>query len=181
MTLYNLALFFHILAMLGLTTVAAFHWTVFHSAISARNGEETLRSICSTARLPLLVFPSLAIVLGTGIYMAARRHAFGRGWISASFLSILLIAAFSIVAGPATRALQRYAREGKSEEIQRLLLRPLLVLPVRLQAALLLTITFLMVNAHQPGFFASDSERRSGLGSRLERLHLAHGPLLKGI
>jgi hypothetical protein len=77
--------------------------------------------------------------------MAARTNAFGRGWISASFLSILLIAAVSIVGGPATRALQRYARQGESEQIRRILLRPLVVMPVRLQLALLLTITFLMV------------------------------------
>lgn len=131
--------------MLGLMIAVVLQWTMLHSAIYARDGEETLRCIRATARLPLLVFPSLVTVLGTGIYMAARINAFGRGWISASFLSILLIAAVSIMAGPATRALQRYARQGESEQIRHTLLRPLLVIPVRLQFALLLTITFLMV------------------------------------
>ncbi|HMF78801.1 MAG TPA: hypothetical protein VK604_24300 [Bryobacteraceae bacterium] len=145
MTIYNVVLFFHILAMLGLMIAVAFQWTMLHSAISARDGEETFRWIRATARLPLLVFPSLVTVLGTGIYMAARTNAFGRGWISASFLSILFIAAVSIVAGPATRALQRYARQEKIEEVRRALLKPLLVAPVRLQFALLLTVTFLMV------------------------------------
>jgi uncharacterized membrane protein len=145
MTVYNLVLFFHILSMLGLTIAVAFHWTMLHSATSALDGEDALRWIRATARLPLLVFPSLLTVLVTGIYMAARTNAFGRGWISASFLSILLIAAVSIVGGPATRALQRYARQGESEQIRRTLLGPLLVMPVRLQLSLLLTITFLMV------------------------------------
>jgi hypothetical protein len=179
MTPYNLVLFFHILAMVGLMVAVAFQWTMLHHAISAlhsakgadarsetvqgiagdsrgaldtatvlrelRDGDQTIRWIRATARLPLLVFPSLITILGTGIYMAARINAFGRGWISASFLSILLIAAMSIAGGPATRALHRYARQGKIEEIRRTLLRPLLVTPVRLQLALLLTITFLMV------------------------------------
>lgn len=145
MTAYNFVLFFHILSMLGLMIAVAFQWTMLRGAISARDGEETLRWVRATARLPLLVFPSLLTVLGTGIYMAARTNAFGRGWISASFLSILLIAAVSIAAGPATRGLQRYARDGESEQIRRTLRRPLLVVPVRLQVALLLTITFLMV------------------------------------
>ena len=60
-------------------------------------------------------------------------------------MAILLIAVFSIAAGPAIRALQSHAREGKSGEIQRLLLRPLLVVPLRVRLALLLTIIFLMV------------------------------------
>ena len=145
MTAYNLILFFHILAMLGLTVAAAFHWTMLHNAKSARDSEQAARWIRATERLPLLVFPSLLVILGSGVYMAAHINAFGRGWINASFLAILLIAAVSIVGGPATRALQRYARQGKRDDIQRTLLRPLLVLPVRLQLALLLTITFLMV------------------------------------
>jgi uncharacterized membrane protein len=145
MTVYNLVLFIHILSMLGVAIAVAFHWAMHDKAISARDGEETLRWIRATAPLPLLLLPSLVAVLGSGIYMASRIQAFGRGWISASLLSILLIAAVSIAAGPATRALQRYAREGKSDEIRRNLVRPLLVIPVRLQVALLLTITFLMV------------------------------------
>jgi uncharacterized membrane protein len=145
MTAYNFVLFLHILAMLGLVVAVAFQWAMHNNAISAREGEETLRWIRATARLPLLVFPSLIAILGSGIYMATRIQAFGRGWISASFLSILVITAVSIAAGPATRALQRYASEGKSDEIQRRLVRPLLIIPVRLQLTLLLTITFLMV------------------------------------
>jgi uncharacterized membrane protein len=145
MLTYKLVLFFHILSMIGLVTADVFQWRMLRNAISARNGEESIRWIRSTARLPVIVFPSLITVLGTGIYMAARINAFRQGWISASFLSILLIAVFSIAAGPATRALQRHAQEGKREESQRLLLRPLLVVPLRLRLALLLTITFLMV------------------------------------
>jgi len=145
MTVYNLVLFFHILSMLGLMIAVAFQWTMLRSAISARDAEEKIRWIRATARLPLLVFPSLLIVLGTGIYMAARINALAAGWISTTFLAILLIAFVSIVAGPATRTLQRYAREGKSEEIQRALRSALLIVSVRLQFALLVTIIFLMV------------------------------------
>jgi hypothetical protein len=142
---YKLVLFFHILSMIGLASADVFQWTMLRNASSARNGEEAIRWIRSTARLPVVVFPSLITVLGTGIYMAARINAFRQGWISASFLAILLIAVFSIAAGPATRALQSHAQEGKSEEIRRLLLRPLLIVPLRLRLALLLTIIFLMV------------------------------------
>jgi hypothetical protein len=145
MTIYNLVLFFHILSMVGLAIAVAFQWTMLHSAISARDGEETLRWIRATARLPLLVFPSLLVVVGTGIYMAARINALGAGWISATFIAILLIAFVSMAAGPATRALQRHAKQGKKEEARRSLLKPLLAISVRLQAALLLTIVFLMV------------------------------------
>jgi hypothetical protein len=145
MTLYNLLLFLHIVAMLGLMTAAAFQWIMFRGAIFSLSSEQSLHWIRSTERLPRVVFPSLLLVLGTGIYMAAHTHAFGRGWISGSFLSILFVAVFSIVGGPATRNLQRNAREGRSEDIRRALSQPLLVIPVRLQLALLLTITFLMV------------------------------------
>jgi uncharacterized membrane protein len=145
MTIYNLVLFFHILSMVGLAIAVAFQWTMLHSAISARDGEETLRWIRATARLPLLVFPSLVVVVGTGIYMAARINALSAGWISATFIAILLIAFVSMAAGPATRALQRHAQQGKKEEARRSLLKPLLAISVRLQAALLLTIVFLMV------------------------------------
>ncbi|HEX4227458.1 MAG TPA: hypothetical protein VHZ07_02230 [Bryobacteraceae bacterium] len=145
MTIYNFVLFIHILAVLGLAIAVAFHWTMHNKAISARESEETLRWIRATARLPLLLLLSLVTVLVSGIYMASRIHAFGRGWISASFLSILLIAVVSISGALATRALQRYAQEEKIDEIRRNLVRPLLVIPVRLQFALLLTIIFLMV------------------------------------
>jgi hypothetical protein len=145
MTVYNLVLFVHILSMLGLAIAVAFQWTMLHNAISARDSEDTLRWIRATARLPLLVFPSLVVVVGTGIYMAARINALGAGWISATFLSILLIAIVSMAAGPAARALQRHAQQGKKEEARQSLLKPLLAVSVRLQAALLLTIVFLMV------------------------------------
>ena len=142
---YKLVLFFHILSMIGLATADVFQWTMLRHAIAARNGEQALRWIRSTARLPLVVFPSLITVLGTGIYLAARINAFRQGWISASFLAILLIAVFSIAAGPAIRALQNHALEGKSGEMKRLLQRPLLIVPLRVRPALLLTIIFLMV------------------------------------
>jgi uncharacterized membrane protein len=145
MTSYNFILFFHILSMAGLMIAVAFQWTMFRSAVSASDGDDTLRWIRATARLPLLVFPSLVIVLVTGIYMAARVNAFGQGWISATFLAILLIAAFSIMGGPATRALQKEAKHGNSDGIRRGLRRPLVVMHVRVQFALLLAITFLMV------------------------------------
>jgi uncharacterized membrane protein len=145
MTSYNFILFFHILSMAGLMIAVAFQWTMFRNAISASDGTDTLRWIRATARLPLVVFPSLFIVLASGIYMAARLNAFGQGWISATFLAILLIAAFSIVGGPATRALQREAMQGNSDGIRRGLRRPLVVMHVRVQFALLLAITFLMV------------------------------------
>lgn len=145
MTVYNLVLFFHILSMLGLAIGVAFHWTMFHGAVSTRDGAESLRWIRAAARLPLLVLPSLTIILGTGIYLAARTNAFEQGWIRASLLSILLIAVVSIAGAPAVRALQRRVREEKIEEIRQTLLNPLLVLPVRMQLALLLAITFLMV------------------------------------
>jgi uncharacterized membrane protein len=145
MTSYNFILFFHILAMAGLMIAVAFQWTMFRSAVAASDGDDTLRWIRATARLPLLVFPSLAIVLATGIYMAARVNAFGQGWIHATFLAILLIAVLSILGGPATRALQKEARQGNSDSIRRGLRRPLVVMHVRVQFALLLAITFLMV------------------------------------
>jgi hypothetical protein len=145
MTVYNLVLFFHILSMVGLMIAIAFQWTMLGSATSARDAEERFRWIRATARLPLLVFPSLLIVLGTGIYMAARINVLNAGWISATFLAILLIAFLGMMTGPTTRMLQRYARESKSAEIQQALRKPLLIMSVRLQFALLVTIIFLMV------------------------------------
>jgi uncharacterized membrane protein len=145
MTVYNFVLFIHILAMLGLAVGLAFHWTMYNKAISARDGDETLRWIRATAQLPLLILPSLIFVLGSGIYMASHIRAFAQGWISASFLSILLIAAVSIAGAPAARALQRCARERNIDETRRSLVHPVSVMPVRLQLALLLTIIFLMV------------------------------------
>jgi uncharacterized membrane protein len=145
MTAYNFILFFHILAMAGLMIAVVFQWTMFRSAVTASDGSDTLRWIRATARLPLLVFPSLVIVLATGIYMAARVNAFGQGWISATFLAILLIAVFSIMGGPATRALQKEVKHGNSNGIRRGLRRPLVVMHVRVQFTLLLAIIFLMV------------------------------------
>jgi uncharacterized membrane protein len=145
MTAYHFILFFHVLSMAGLMIAVAFQWTMFRSAASATDGRDTLRWIRATAQLPLVVFPSLLVILATGIYMAARLSAFGQGWISATFLAILLIAVFSIASGPATRTLQREAMQGNTEGLRRDLRRPLVVMHVRVQFALLLAITFLMV------------------------------------
>ena len=145
MSVSNFVLFFHILSMAGLMIAVSFQWAMFHSAVSATDSIDTLRWIRATARLPLVVFPSLLVVLATGIYMAARVNALGQGWVRATFLAILLIAAFSIVGGPATRALQKEAKEVNSDSIRRGLRRPLIVMHVRVQFALLLAITFLMV------------------------------------
>lgn len=144
MSAYNFVLFFHILAMAGVMIALALEWSLLYRAASASD-DETFRSVNSISRVPLFLLPAFLTVIGTGIYLAARGHLLERGWIRASFLSILLIAAAGIAASVGMRSLQRYARQKKGDQIRHALLSPVLIIPMRLQAALLLTVTFLMV------------------------------------
>jgi uncharacterized membrane protein len=145
MSTYNFILFFHILAMAGVMIALALEWNMLYRAVFSSDNDETFRWIDSISRVPLLLFPAFLTVIGTGIYLAARSHLLERGWIRASFLSILLIAAAGITASVGMQSLQRYARQRSGDQIRRALLSPVLIIPMRLQAALLLTITFLMV------------------------------------
>ncbi|HVA58826.1 MAG: hypothetical protein WBQ26_01855 [Gemmatimonadaceae bacterium] len=99
MTGYQIALFFHLLALLAATAASS----IVHFAAARRAAAATLRESMDWARLmgsTARVFPIAVITLmATGAYMTASHWHWRQGWVQAGFAGALLLLASGAVVG----------------------------------------------------------------------------------
>lgn len=153
--LYSLALFFHVLAAIGMFAALGIEWTTLRNLARATSGEEARDWLGHFAILRRLYPLSFVTILVTGVYMMTLAWG-GEPWIAVGLLGMLALPA---IAGVMTaRRVRRIGPElGESVELDGSLKARLadsaLQRSHRLRAGLAVGIVFLMTV--KPGWVGS--------------------------
>src|SRR5438477_431207 len=146
LTLYSIALFFHIAGALGVFAALALDWVGISKLRGARTVEQVREWAGMYGIIRALGGASVGALLIFGLYMTAVTWG-PTGWIGIGFLSLLFIAVFGAVSGIRLSRVLAAARSGQGslgEDLRRALQAPLFVASVRARAAVALGVVFLM-------------------------------------
>ena len=156
MTLYTLALFFHIVAALGLFAALVgerVSWGELHRAEDVRQARAALLTATRLSRVGL---GSLLVLFGSGAYLMVSVWG-PRPWLTAGMLSAVPLAGLSgAITLPSIAALRRglmHESNTLPERFSSELRRPALMLSNYVRAAIVLAVVFLMTI--KPGAGAS--------------------------
>jgi len=146
LTLYSIALFFHIAGALGIFAALALDWVGITKLRGVRTVEQVREWAGVYGIVRALGGASVAALLIFGLYMTAVTWG-PTGWIGIGFLSLLFIAVFGAVSG--IRLSRVLAAAGSSEgslgeDLRRALQAPLFVASVRARTAVAIGVVFLM-------------------------------------
>jgi hypothetical protein len=146
LTLYSIALFFHISGTLGVFAALALDWVGLSNLRRARTAEQ-VREWAGVYRItPALGAASVVALLVFGLYMTAVTWG-PTGWIGVGFLSLLLIAGLGAASGVRLGRVLAVAARGQgslAEGVRAQLRAPLFVASVRARTAVALGVVFLM-------------------------------------
>lgn len=157
--LYSLALFAHIVGVLGLFVSMGLQWAITLRLRRSGSMEQVREWIGIVGGASRFGLASGALLLAAGIYMMAA--AWGMtSWLAVSFAAILLMLALGMgVTARRMRAIQRaaavggHASEVIPSAIQRQLRDPALWIAVQMASSTALGVVFLMTT--KPGFVGS--------------------------
>ena len=107
MTLYALALFIHVSAVLVLFAALSIEVLFLYRLRRASTLTEVLVWIDPVPRLPVIVASSGVVTLLSGAYLATRMSAFGLAWPKVAVAALLLMAPLGAVTGRRTRAIRQ--------------------------------------------------------------------------
>lgn len=105
MNLFSLALFIHILATLGLFAGLAIEWLILVALRRAATPRDAGTWTQLWPKLMPLNIASAALLIISGIYLAAKSEDWGEGWIRVSLVALFLIAPLGAIAGRQVRAI----------------------------------------------------------------------------
>jgi hypothetical protein len=148
MTYYSLALFFHFLGLAMLFIGYGLEWIV-SSFLSGATTTDQVRAWLRVYRTSLPVSgPGLLVLILSGGYLAQVSDAMKNGWLSASFIAIVLALGIGFVfILPRVKAIRRALPEGSAAlpaSATALLRAPGLPTFIRVRAMLALGIVYLM-------------------------------------
>src|SRR5438552_1309609 len=146
LTLYSIALFFHIAGALGIFAALALDWVGITKLRGVRTVEQVREWAGVYGIVRALGGASVAALLAFGLYMTAVTWG-PTGWIGIGFLSLLLIAVVGAVSGVRLSRLLAAAGSGQGslgEDLRPQLRAPLFVASVRSRTALALGVVFVM-------------------------------------
>ncbi|TMG54444.1 MAG: hypothetical protein E6H89_02690 [Chloroflexi bacterium] len=146
MTLYSIALFFHIAGALGVFAAPALDWVGITKLRGVRTVEQVREWAGVYGIVRALGGASVAALLIFGLYMTAVTWG-PTGWIGIGFLSLLFIAVFGAVSGIRLSRVLAAAGSGEGslgEDLRRALQAPLFVASVRARTAVAIGVVFLM-------------------------------------
>jgi len=146
LTLYSIALFFHIAGALGVFAALALDWVGIAKLRGARTVEQVREWAGVYGVIRALGAASVAALLIFGLYMTAVTWG-PTGWIGIGFLSLLFIAVFGVVSGIRLSRVFAAAGSGQGslrEDLRGALQSPLFVASVRARTAVALGVVFLM-------------------------------------
>jgi hypothetical protein len=152
MTLYNIALFLHVVGALGIFAVLGVEWAAAGALRHATDVAEARPWFAQLRSLGRLGGPSGITILVTGIYMGTT--AGGRqAWIGLGLLGLVFLA---VVGGIGGRRVAAIARELYSPSMHRdahrfRLQDPLLVASLRVRTAVAMGVVFLMTSKPPAG------------------------------
>src|SRR5262245_59207619 len=107
MTLYALALFIHVSAVLVLFAALSVEVLFLYRLRRASTLTEALAWIDPVPRLPLIVATSGLVTLLSGLYLAIRMSVFGLAWPKVAVAALLLMAPLGAVTGKRMRAIRQ--------------------------------------------------------------------------
>jgi len=148
MTPYSIAVFLHVVAMLGLFVALGAEWLLLSKILLAADTAEARALVRASAILPVVALSSLAFILLTGIYLAAKAKAWTMPWIQVSLGAIVLMGVIGGIAGRRMRAMRKRAANESHTSLdtyQRSAADAALQIAVRMRFATALAIVLLMV------------------------------------
>ena len=145
---HTLALFLHFVGLVGLFVGYGLEWIVSALLRRATNTDQ-LRAWLRVYRTSLPISgPGLLVLIFSGWYLASLSGAMKQGWVSATFLAILLALGIGFVfILPRVRAIRRAMPEGSGglpANVTALLHAPALPTLIRVRGFLALGIVYLM-------------------------------------
>ena len=156
MTLYTLALFFHVVGALGLFAAVVAERVSWGELRRAADLPQARAALLTATRLSRVGLSSTLVLFGSGAYLMVSVWG-PRPWLTAAMLSAVPLAGLSgAITLPSIAALRRgLVHEGSTlpERFSSELRRPLLMLSNYLRAGIVLAVVYLMTT--KPGAGAS--------------------------
>lgn len=115
MNLYLAVLFAHIVATLGFFFGLGTEWLMVRVLRKATSAAEARIWIALWPKLFGLTVASAVLLVGSGVWLAARTTLWSQGWIQVTWVSLLLIAPLSALGGRQMRAIRSSITTGKNE------------------------------------------------------------------
>jgi hypothetical protein len=146
----SVALFAHIVGMLGLFVGLAFEWLSLESISRSAPAAQVAPWVRVLRALPRLVAAAVGLTVVSGLYLAIRVGVVGQGWVRVSLGSMIFMA---ILGGPIVRSKMR-ALLGAGADAdgpatvptpQQMASHPLLRASLRARVAVGLAIVYLMI------------------------------------
>ncbi|TMD43582.1 MAG: hypothetical protein E6I88_01070 [Chloroflexi bacterium] len=147
MSIYSVALFFHILGAFGLMAALAVEDSALRGLRRATTGEQARTWLGAMRTLRVVAPASIALILVMGLYLTAAAWGW-TGWIVSGLGALLLV---GIIGGALTgRRMIRIgpavgrAQGALSDDLRQMVLDPVLLVSARVRAGLVLGTLFLM-------------------------------------
>jgi hypothetical protein len=147
MTPYSIVLFLHVVAMLGLFIALGTELLILSRVSRTVDTGEARVWIRSSAIWPAVALPSIALILLTGAFLAARTGGWTIPWIQVSLGAMVFIGLLGGIAGRRMRAMRQIAANSSAslDAYQRLVTDAALQIPIHMRFAAVLAIVLLMV------------------------------------
>jgi uncharacterized membrane protein len=147
MTPYSIVLFLHVVAMLGLFIALGTELLILSIVSRTVDTVEARAWIRGSAISPAMALSSIALILLTGAFLAARTRGWAMAWIQVSLGAMVLIGLLGGIANRRMRAIRQIAanRSASLEAYQHLVADAALQIPLRMRFAAVLAIVLLMV------------------------------------
>jgi hypothetical protein len=156
MTMRSIALFAHLVGMLALFAGLVIEWLCVERLRAPDEPGPPMFTVRVLERLPRVTGIAVALILLSGIPLAARIGVFRAAFVGVSFVGMVLVAALGGVAlRPLLRAVKERRRTGADPvtELCQLASRPFLRASLRIRVCIALAIVYLMVA--KPDLFES--------------------------
>jgi len=146
MTLYALALFIHVSAVLVLFAALSIEVLFLYRLRRASTLTEVLVWIDPVPRLPVIVASSGVVTLLSGAYLATRMSAFGLAWPKVAVAALLLMAPLGAVTGRRMRAIRQACINATAinGELLSRLQDPFLKISLCIRVSIFLSVVLLM-------------------------------------
>ena len=148
MTPYTVAVFIHVVGVLGLFTAMGLEWVLVARLRRIATVEQARDWLSLLGVIRRLSPASLAAILVSGLYMMFSTWG-GVAWIIVAFVAVLLLPPLGMIAGLRLPRVQRDL-EGHSgplpAELRQRLDQPLFLASIQIRTAIAVGIVFLMTN-----------------------------------
>jgi hypothetical protein len=148
MTMRSIALFAHLVGMLALFAGLVIEWLCVERLRAPDEPGPPMFTVRVLERLPRVTGIAVALILLSGIPLAARIGVFRAAFVGVSFVGMVLIAGLGAVAlRPLLRAVKERRRTGADPvtELRQLASRPFRRASLWIRVCILLAIVYLMV------------------------------------